>query len=567
MKKIIISFAAATLLATSCTGNFEEINTSLTGVTEQQMLYDNTLVGASFIPLQKVIYYNVYGWDFQLYQNLNADLFSGYMSTVTFFAGNQSNQTYVMNPGWNDWCWNMHYQHVMPLQLRNYEACMKYGFGETPLTKEEIASKNWKESSFAHFIAVNNILRVMGMSRLADQYGPIIYSKWGKSAPGQPVEYDSMKELYDTFFAELKEAVEVLDKTLTAKGPETSNFGRFDMIYGGNLEKWVKLANTLRLRLAMRMVKVDPAGAKTQGEAAIAAPRGLMTKSDDSFVLAGNNWKNPLYTLSIAWVDAVVSANVESILGGYGDSRLAKFAIPIDGKVTGARLGLANQSTKLDEKGKPKEITKDDYVGNGTDKPQLVSKLNITSDSDASVVVYNTETYFLLAEAALRGWNTGGGSAQSFYEAGVRASFEYWSAPMGDYLSSNNTPSAWVDPFKDNGGKNDIAAASKITPRWDESASDEVKLEKIITQKWIAGFPEGMNAWAEYRRTGYPKLFPVAENNSGGTISTELGPRRLPYTVEEYNLNKAGVEGAAVKLGGKDNAATRLWWDVDKANF
>jgi hypothetical protein len=92
-------------------------------------------------------------------------------------------------------------------------------------------------------------------------------------------------------------------------------------------------------------------------------------------------------------------------------------------------------------------------------------------------------------------------------------------------------------------------------------------LEKIITQKWIAGFPEGYNAWAEWRRTGYPKLFPIVKNDSQGAISTEFGVRRLPFSSAEKSGNQDGVADAVQKLGGPDTGATRLFWDIDKANF
>jgi hypothetical protein len=86
-------------------------------------------------------------------------------------------------------------------------------------------------------------------------------------------------------------------------------------------------------------------------------------------------------------------------------------------------------------------------------------------------------------------------------------------------------------------------------------------MERIITQKWIAMFPEGQEAWTEYRRTGYPKLFPVVNNNSGGTISTDVQIRRLPFPQNEYNTNATEVNKAIQLLGGADNGGTRLWWD------
>ena len=98
-------------------------------------------------------------------------------------------------------------------------------------------------------------------------------------------------------------------------------------------------------------------------------------------------------------------------------------------------------------------------------------------------------------------------------------------------------------------------AVSKVTAKWNDALSNEEKFAKIATQRWIAIFPEGINGWADYRRTGYPKLFKNDVNYSQGEIDTDLGPRRLPFT------------DAVSKLGGPDNAGTRVFWDIDKPNF
>ena len=97
--------------------------------------------------------------------------------------------------------------------------------------------------------------------------------------------------------------------------------------------------------------------------------------------------------------------------------------------------------------------------------------------------------------------------------------------------------------------------------------SNEEKFAKIVTQRWIAIYPEGMNGWAEIRRTGYPKLFPVMVNYSQGEIDTDLGPRRLPFTINEKGNNPTGYAKAVEMLGGPDNGGTRIFWDVDKPNF
>ena len=109
------------------------------------------------------------------------------------------------------------------------------------------------------------------------------------------------------------------------------------------------------------------------------------------------------------------------------------------------------------------------------------------------------------------------------------------------------------------------------TIAWDDEADFETHLERIITQKWIAMYPDGCEGWAEFRRTGYPHLLPVVNNDSQGLIDTEIQVRRCPFPVQEYNTNQAAVQAAIQLLdseamgGGQDNGGTRLWWDR-KAN-
>ena len=112
-----------------------------------------------------------------------------------------------------------------------------------------------------------------------------------------------------------------------------------------------------------------------------------------------------------------------------------------------------------------------------------------------------------------------------------------------------------------------MKALITITPKWDESASPEVKLERIITQKWLACFPESYEAWSEQRRTGYPRLFKVQTNNSGGAIDTEIMIRRLPFSVDDAEKSPEQYGFLKSALGGADNGGTRLWWDTGKNNF
>lgn len=527
MKKII-KYAALALsslvLMPSCTGNFEGMNTPPFGVTDEELGQDNNYIGMHFPTLQKSIYYNRngWGWDFQTIQNLTSDIWSGYMATPSNFKGGINTQTYAVTNDWTDTTWDYTYSAVMTNQLKVTEKCEQLGM-----------------DTYAHFNAINSVLRVFAMSRICDEYGPLIYTRYGETKTGGI--YDSAQDAYKAFFADLTDASNVLNEYMQKSS--VASIAKFDMAYGGKLDKWLKLCNTLRLRLAMRVVKYDKAWAQREAEAAIAAPQGVL-KSGESFIVSGYGWVHPLYTCSIEYNDIFVSANVQSILGGYGDPRLPRFGIAKGDEVVGVRSGIPGL-----------EDTADRYK-------ELISNINVTTSTPGTIMTA-AEAYFLLAEAALRGWNAGG-DAKTFYEEGVAASFNDFGVALGDYLNNSNVPAAWVDPLV---AEFNSPAVSTVSPRWEDARTDEERLEKIITQKWIAGFPEGKNAWAEWRRTGYPKLFPVLKNDSQGLVTTEYGVRRLPFTLDEMSNNPEGYASAVQMLGGADNGGTRLFWDINKGNF
>lgn len=477
-----------------------------------------------FPTLQKSIYYNRngWGWDFQTIQNLSSDIWSGYMATPSNFKGGINTQTYAVTNDWTDTTWDYTYSAIMTNQLKVKEKCEQLGM-----------------DTYAHFNAINSILRVFAMSRICDEYGPMIYTRYGETKTGGI--YDSAQDAYKAFFAELTDASKVLDEYL--KKDSYASITKFDMAYGGKLDKWLRLCNTLRLRMAMRIVKYDKEWARREAEAAIAAPQGVL-KSGESFIITGYGWMHPLYTCSIEYNDIFVSANVQSILGGYDDPRISKFGIAKGDKVVGVRSGIPGL-----------EETADRYKA-------VISNINVAPSTPGTVLTA-AEAYFLLAEAALRGWNAGG-DAKTFYEEGVAASFNDFGVSLGDYLSSSKVPAPWVDPLV---AEFNAPAVSTVSPKWEDAKTDEERLEKIITQKWIAGFPEGKNAWAEWRRTGYPKLFPVLKNDSQGLVTTEFGVRRLPFTLDEMSNNPEGYASAVQMLGGPDNAGTRLFWDINKGNF
>jgi hypothetical protein len=166
-----------------------------------------------------------------------------------------------------------------------------------------------------------------------------------------------------------------------------------------------------------------------------------------------------------------------------------------------------------------------------------------------------------------------GGSAQFFYERGIQnATLEdpmsgpEYDAYVNEYMQLENAIAyKSVDPIGDG---EPWESVTKIGVKWNEGDDNETKLEKIITQKYLALFPLSTEAWAEMRRTGYPKVFPVLNTDDGdGSIEQGDMIRRIPW-VPTDPVAASMVEASGIPaLGGPDEQATRLWWDVDVPNF
>jgi len=511
------------LAAVSCTNNFDELNANPEGFTETQLEQDFNNIKGSFAPIFNNIIVLTPEWKYQVQQGLQGDIWSGYMATPTPFRGGTNNTTYDLVDGWNGFAWGSAYGDVM---FNAYSVEQK------------------AKGKYDQFYSLSLILKVLGMHRVTDTYGPIVYSKFGTTE--KTIEYDSQEEVYNQMFKELDFAVADLTKRVDAG--EASTFATTDLSgYKGDYQKWVKFANSLRLRLAMRIVKKNPTLAKAEAEKAISQKFGVMTTNDDIFKVVSPNFTNPIATISGAWQDVKMSADMESIMGGYQDPRLSvyfKTSKQFPGEFKGVRTGIEIAAKKDHE----------DF-----------SEIGPIVNSKEIVLMTTAEVYLLRAEGALRGWNMGG-TAQSLYELGITNSFaQHGVSGVAAYIADNTkTAKDYVDPnFPVNNG----AALNTVTVAWDAAASNEVKLQKIITQKWIAGFPEGQEAWSEYRRTGYPKLFPVLKNTSGGKISTALGVRRVNFVQSEKDGNAGGVATGLAKLGGPDTGGTRLWWDTTGPNF
>ena len=282
--------------------------------------------------------------------------------------------------------------------------------------------------------------------------------------------------------------------------------------------------------------------AKQEAEASISNEIGVITSNDDNAFMTLSN-TNPFRVVMYEYNggDSRVGADITTYMNGYNDPRRdvmftkTTFSVGTNGYY-GLRSGI--------------QIP-------GAEVAHAYSNYNVSTDTKL-MWMNAAEVAFLRAEGALKSWNMEG-TAADFYKKGVELSFEQWGAKGATaYLADNtSTPAVYTDPA----GLNSYSGpVSTITIAWDDSNSEEQKLERIITQKWLAMFPLGLEAWADYRRTGFPKLMPVKVNNSGGVVSSERGARRLSYPQEERSNNFENYNAAIGMLGGADNMATDVWW-------
>ncbi len=497
----------------SCTDDFEELNTNPTALTAANV--DVTLLGQSFARAQ---YFAMHGlhWRYQISANLFADLYSQYFATT---AANFDSDRYVEVGRWIDLCWGSFYGQAAP-DLKFVEDFA----AENGLAGEAALAKIWK---------------VQGYHRVTDYWGPAIYSQFGNGETS--VAYDRQEDIYRSFFPLLDEAIATLN------GMRGSNvFGSNDQIYGGDVDQWITYANSLRLRLAMRIKYADPALAKAEAEKAVAA--GVMvSNADNAYIATTGNSLNPFSTIT-NWGEFRMSALMESVLKGYEDPRLAAYFNPAaSGDTDGDGIpyeGLRNGQPKVD---KTPALNSDNSdmntkwlpVGRGGANPP-------------HKVMTACEMYFLRAEGALEGWNMGG-DAQGLYEQGITTSIEEetGSTPDGSYVTSSATPAA---------ADANSPPTTDIPVAFEASADKERQLEQIITQKWIGLYPDGWEAFAEVRRTGYPKLYPlIAVENANLGVNDIF--RRMTFVESEYSNNAAATQAAEGLLNGANNNATKVWWD------
>ena len=405
-----------------------------------------------------------------------------------------------------------------------------YGKGLNQIFQLTSVIKDTPENS--NTIQACRIMKVLMFQKLTDTYGEIPYFEAGKGYNGNVFapKYDTQEAIYNDLLKELDEAGNALDAN-------KAFVGNADLYYQGNIAKWKKLANSLMLRVAMRLSKVNPVKAQQYVEKAVA--KGVFTSNDDSLVLKHDAGPAGVRTnpITSSWVR-------NDLNGGDGNVKFSKTFIDLLKNNNDPRLRIYAklEATGNNNPASQQGLANDAKEFAGGDK-KLFSDPNTSTvlRLDAPTLLMSfAEVQFTLAEAAVKGWNVGG-SAQTFYENGVKAAMQVLTI-FGDKVPAVSTAEydAYIlaNPFKATG-------------------TDAQKIEQIITQKWIVLLFNGFEAFSEYRRTGYPVLVPV-NDPTGETKGTV--PRRLIYDQSELITNAANYK-VAISRQGLDLMTTRIWWD------
>lgn len=512
LKSILsVSFCTGFLMLGSCTAGFEDLNAPGEKITDGELNRDNFKLQSYFEQMIDNVISQQEN-SFQMNENLIGDVYGRYLMTTQSNWNMQDFSTYNAPSNWIKYPFNDVLQKFTSPWFQVKEA-----------TNETGAVWAWA-----------TILRVAAMHRLGDMYGALPYSQVNSEDIATP--YDDLQTLYHKMIDDLTNAVDVITSSLSSS--TDAILPDADVVYKGDMTKWVKFANSLKLRLAMRlrMVESESAYAQQNAEDAVNHSIGVITSNADN---TAHPYGQPgLWKMCVNWGDSRAAADIVSYMVGYNDPRLSLYFSPVtftgnDGVYAGFRSG-----------------------GQPSNKEWAVQySCPVATQSDVYYWITAAEVAFLKAEGALYGWNMGGKDAETLYKEGISLSFEQHGANGAATYAENETdkPADYTDPGK----LYNATAVSDITIKW-ENGNTERNFERIITQKWIAMFPLGQEAWTEYRRTGYPKFFTLPVPTNYSTLTTVAN--RIPFNPDEYNNNEANVRAAVQALGGKDDYSVALYW-------
>lgn len=502
----------------------------------------------------------------KIYKSLLILSFTGLISSCDFAEKNiDPNSTYTIEPGHlltniqlnttsGGHCKNvqvgtcmMIVQQTASLQKEDMPGDKYYGseaFGTLFNDNYDSMIKNWREMmllaeadpEYQNALAVGKIWGALLFHKLTDLYGNVPYTEAGLGYYNHIFypKYDTQESIYMAMIDDVKTGLSLL----SADKPAIEG----DIIYGGNINKWRKFGNSLLLRLGMRLCKVNPEKAKSI--VAAAAQGGVMDKAEDicmvKHILGENRTENPLTNRFItddfiALGTVKVSKTFVDYLKRTNDPRLTVFcSLPNGDKDAAKQRGLPNgYDLQTISQGDPAFVDHKAYSNFNTS--------TILTRNAATLFLVPSESQLLLAEAALKGWISG--DANAYYEAAIKSAMEEPALAYGSGAAiSAEAKAAYL-------AQNLLANAT----------TTEAKLEVLGNAYWVCTFINGYESFANWRRTGYPKLTPT---NFSGSQNAGRIPRRLTYPTKEYTINKANVE-AAVKQQGADNMNTRIWWDKE----
>lgn len=520
MKKIFHFIYCALILSffAGCDRGFEELN-----------IDPNSISGEDFHPgflLTNAQVSTVYGDDeSSLYYGSAFVQHMASLSDVGIFNYQGDKYVYLESP--NDQLWENSYENMIKLI-------------------QDIIYHTKGKPEYHNLYQMTRIWRTLIFHRLTDIYGDVPYSEAGLAFYEQIYrpKYDPQKDIYMDMLRELEEAVDALD-------PAQENFGEYDIAYKGDLEKWKKLGNSMMLRLGMRLSKVDPATAESWAKKAFAG--GVMTTNGDNLLIRGTDATGAVdyLTNGMSFILRVrtstagkISKTFFDFLKEHNDPRLKHtVAVYTDPN------NISTENTDPDiQKGLPNGLNRVTLENDPSYDPSLPAqehqysgvKRNVYAKLDGPrMLVTYPEMQFLAAEAAVRGWISA--DAKQLYESGVEGAMKL------------------LQQFEESAVITDEEIKDYLTENPFAGDDMESALEQINTQFWAATFLNGLEAYANVRRSGHPVLTPVVypDNETGGKY-----PRRLKYPKDEKVMN-ADHYNEAVSRQGPDEFLTPVWWDVD----
>ena len=531
IKKYILPVVSVLAMA-SC--NYEDVNTNIYGITDDEMKQGGLMYGAPFMDMQKLVIpigspteTTGPGNDLAVTDIMSAGNYIG-------FWGMNNNWNFNTESSWNftEGRMGYAYQNLYSKFFRSWNSIHQHVKDSDKLQDKEVK-------------ALTDIVKVLAWSRATDVFGPIVYTNAGNGdiAP----KLDSQETVYKAMLADLYAASQILSQSVSKILPT------YDAIYDGDPQKWTRLANSLMLRLAVRVHFKDAALATEYIQKALDPKNGGVIETMDQEAKIKNSEKMPLMNSLIPMVvdynEARQGATIWSYLKGYGDPRMSVYF----------EVGTYKNNTDF----YPLAPTNKQKKYEGPNSPEFASKPKVDANSPL-FWMRASEVSFLKAEAALFGLSNGG-DAKTFYEEGVKKSFEENGVSgVSSYLAKEKslpkdiTKREIVYDWQ----YSCIISSGNVAPKWSSSNDKEKQLQQIITQKYLALYPNAVEAWTEYRRTGYPFLMKPHDDKAYARIGAEPNaktPERFRFSSQEYGTNP-NMNEVPTLLGGVDQGATKLWW-------